>query len=75
MKINYENVPPFLGAMLRFLEDDVTPENIEQHIADYRAKQADFFSPSDLACLKPFQERFENQMRVLASWDSNRTLQ
>ena len=67
--VTYLNLPPALGAMQRLLEDDVTPENVEQHIADYLAKLSTWFTPEQLKFLEPFLESFLESVRIFAAYE------
>ena len=51
--VTYLHLPPYLGAMQRLMEDDVTTENVEQHIADYLAKLSTWFTPEQLKSSEP----------------------
>ena len=67
--VAYLHLPPALGAMQRLLEDDVTPENVEQHIADYLAKLSTWFTPEQLKFLEPFLESFLESVRIFAAYE------
>jgi hypothetical protein len=58
--------------MLRLLEDDVTPETVEAHIADYEASLGALFPPAQLECLKPIREQFYQAVREFAHYDNGR---
>ena len=62
---------PF-ARMLRLLEDDVVPENVEAHIAAYEESLADLFAPSQLEELKPIREQFYQVVREFAAYDVGR---
>jgi hypothetical protein len=66
---DYSNLPPMYGAIMRLMEDDVTPANVEQHIADYRAKLADLFPPSALRATETYRENFLEAVRQFAAYD------
>ena len=58
--------------MLRLLEDDVVPENVEAHIADYEASLGALFTTSQLEFLKPIREQFYQAVREFAHYDNGR---
>ena len=58
--------------MLRLLEDDVIPENVEAHIAAYEESLADLFTPAQLEFLKPIREQFYQAVREFAAYDVGR---
>ncbi len=58
--------------MRRLLEDDVVPENVEAHIAEYAAYLETVFTPSQLDYLKPTNERFYQAVREFAHYDHGR---
>ena len=62
---------PF-DRMLRLLEDDVIPENVDAHIADYEASLAALFTPAQLEFLKPIREQFYRAVREFAAYDVGR---
>lgn len=65
----YLNLPPYLGAMMRLLEDDVTPENVEQHISAYLEKLHEWLTPDEIAPLNPFRDSFLEAVRSFASYE------
>lgn len=60
---------PMFTDMSRLFEDDVTPDNVEQHIANYEAKLSEYFYPADIQALRPYRERFYEAVRGFASYD------
>ncbi len=70
--VTYLNLPPAFGAMQRLLEDDVTTENVEQHIAHYRANLATRFTPEQLKFLEPFLASFLESVRTFAAYEVGR---
>ena len=58
--------------MLRLFEDDVVPENVEAHIADYQSYLATLFTPAQLEFLKQTNEQFYQAVREFAHYDNGR---
>ena len=67
--VTYLHLPPALGAMQRLFEDDVTTENVEQHIADYLAKLSTWFTPEQLKFLEPSRADFLEAVRGFAAYE------
>lgn len=65
----YPNLPPYLGAMQRLMEDDVTTENVEQHIAEYLAKLSQWFTPEQIASTEPGRAAFLESVRGFAAYE------
>jgi hypothetical protein len=61
-------LPGFFGWMMRLFEDDVTPENVEQHISEYLEKLKTVFKPESLALLKPTTDNFCEQVRAFSAY-------
>ena len=67
--VAYLHLPPYLGAMHRLLEDAVTTENVEQHIADYLAKLSTWFTPEQIASTEPGRAVFLESVRGFAAYE------
>ena len=67
--VTYLHLPPALGAIQRLFEDDVTTENVEQHIADYLAKLSTWFTPEQLKVLEPGRAAFLESVRGFAAYE------
>lgn len=65
-------IAPVLQKMMRLFEDDVTPDNVEAHIAAYEASLASFFSQAQLDGLKPIRDHFYEAVREFAAYDVGR---
>lgn len=63
---------PLFPNMWRLFEDDVTPDNVEAHIAAYEASLPGFFSQAQLDGLKPIHDRFYAAVREFAAYDVGR---
>lgn len=68
----YSDLPVEYRMMMRLLEDDVTPQNVEQHIADFREKLADLFSPESLSATEPYREKFLESVRRFSGYEPGR---
>ena len=58
--------------MLRLFEDDVVPENVEAHIAEYESYLTTLFNPAQLEFLKSTNEQFYQAVREFAAYDVGR---
>lgn len=67
--VAYLHIPPEMGAMIRLFEDDVTPENVEQHISTYMEKLSAWFTPEELAVLEPCWDSFLSTVRAFAAYE------
>lgn len=67
--VTYMHLPPELAGLQRLLEDDVTTENVEAHIADYLAKLPQWFTPEQIASTEPSRAAFLESVRAFASYE------
>ena len=62
------NLPPEFRAMMRLMEDDVTPANAEQHIADYQAFLKTILGPAERLYLGNAHREFLETVRAYAAY-------
>ena len=62
-------LPPVVAELQRLLEDDVTPDNVEQHIAEYEASLSQYFSPTEIQNTRLYRERYYQSVRAFAAYE------